>query len=90
MNAINILIGKRKDSAVKVQELLTKNGDMIKTRLGIHHEPGCENPASGFVFLEVVGTEERIGKLCDDLNAIENVTAKNVTLNLSEFGCNLD
>jgi len=90
MNAINILIGKRQESAVKVQELLTQNGDMIKTRLGIHHEPGCDNPASGFVFLEVVGSQERIGKLCDQLNAIGNVKAQCVTLNLSEFGCSTD
>ena len=35
-NIILILIDSRKDSAVKVQKILTEWGCMVKTRLGLH------------------------------------------------------
>lgn len=51
MDAIVILIGKRMESAVKVQQILTDNGDIIRTRLGINHELSKDENAAGFIFL---------------------------------------
>ncbi|MGI6712493.1 MAG: hypothetical protein ACOX4L_07190 [Bacillota bacterium] len=82
MNVIIILIGNRFESAVQVQEILTKNGDIIKTRLGINRTPGEENPGSGFIFLELGGPDSRIQKLCDELTTVKNVKAECLTLSL--------
>jgi len=50
-----ILVGKRKDSAVKVQQILTAWGCNIKTRLGIH-DGVLENCSdTGLLILELVG-----------------------------------
>lgn len=53
-----ILIGKRKDAAVKVQQILTAWGCNIKTRLGIH-DGVLENCSdTGLLILELVGKKE--------------------------------
>lgn len=87
MHVVVILIGKRVESAVKVQEVLTKNGDMIRTRLGINREPGDDSNGSGFIFLEVCDTEDKIQDLCDALNAIDNVKAECLKMELPPGPC---
>ncbi len=87
MNIVVLLIGKRVDSAVKVQETLTEHGDIIRTRLGLNREPGSNEPGSGFIFLELCGAEEQMKKLCDDLNAINSVKAECIKLDLPPCSC---
>ena len=54
-----ILIGKRKDDAVKIQQILTAWGCIIKTRLGIH-DGVLENCSDeGLLILELYGTDEQ-------------------------------
>ncbi|CFX21308.1 Uncharacterized [Syntrophomonas zehnderi OL-4] len=84
MNIVLILIGHRVESAVKVQSILTANGDIIKTRLGLNRELSQDSQASGFVFLEICGDKPRIEKLCNELNSIEDVRAEYVSLSLAE------
>ena len=73
---MGIEIKDREQSAVKVQELLTKHGCIIKTRLGLH-EVKNQCSANGFILLEFErkGTGEH-DELKDELNAIESVVAK--------------
>lgn len=87
MNIVLILIGHRVESATKVQSILSENGDIIKTRLGLNRELSNDDKASGFIFLELCGDEERYQKLCTDLNEIEAVKAECVTMDLPEFKC---
>lgn len=87
MNVVVLLIGKRVESAVKVQEILTKNGDIIRTRLGINREPGNNDPGSGFIFLELCGPDDKMEKLCTELNTIPSVKAECVKLNLPDSEC---
>ncbi|ATW27057.1 hypothetical protein [Candidatus Formimonas warabiya] len=87
MNVVVLLIGKRVDSAVKVQEILTQNGDIIKTRLGINREPGSKDPGSGFIFLELCGSDDRMKKMCEDLNSIGTVKAECLKLDLPACSC---
>lgn len=82
MHAVLTLIGNRVDSAVKVQEVLSQNGDIIKTRLGMNRELSNEDDASGFIFLEVCGDGTRVRRLCDDLNSIHDVKAQPVQIEL--------
>lgn len=81
MKAVLILIGNRQDSAVKVQEILTKYGDNIRTRLGLNLELCQGEKASGFLFLEVCG-DLQVNQLCDELNTIGDVKAQCVELTL--------
>lgn len=90
MNIVLILIGHRVDSAVKVQSILSENGDIIKTRLGLNRELSNDDQASGFIFLELCGDEKRFHQLCGELNKIEDVKAECVTMNLPDFKCSCE
>ena len=75
-----ILIGNRKDSAVKVQQILTAWGCLIKTRLGIHDGILDNCSDNGLVILELYGTKEQKDELARKVALIEGVSSKLVDL----------
>ena len=79
-----ILIGKRKDEAVKVQQILTGWGCMIKTRLGIHDGVLDNCSDSGLVILELVGEEEKKHELTRKLSVLPGVTSKLIDMEVEE------
>jgi len=79
-----ILIGKRKDEAVKVQQILTGWGCMIKTRLGIHDGVLDNCSDSGLVILELVGTDEQKQELTRKLAVLPGVSSKLVELEVDK------
>jgi hypothetical protein len=87
MNIVLILIGHRVESATKVQNILTENGDIIKTRLGLNRELSNNEKASGFIFLEICGDSARFSKLCAELNRIEDVKAEYMVMELPGYQC---
>lgn len=82
MDIAVILIGRRTETATKVQKILTDHGDIIKTRLGINRDLTNDNNATGFIFLELCGDEKRIKNLCDNLNKTEDVKAEYLKMEL--------
>lgn len=79
-----ILVGKRKETAVNVQKILTGWGCMIKTRLGLHAGTLDECSESGLIILELVGELEKMEELHRKLELLEDVHAKLVSLTLNE------
>ena len=77
-----ILIGKRKDTAVKVQQILTGWGCMIKTRLGIHDGVMDECSEHGMLILELYGDEEKKQELARKVAVLPDVSSKLVELEL--------
>ena len=75
-----ILIGKRNESAVKVQQILTAWGCLIKTRLGIHDGilDDCSN--KGLLILELYGSKEQKDELARKISLIDGVSSKLVDL----------
>ena len=71
---VGIHIHNRLQQAVHVQELLTKYGGGIKTRLGLH-DAGAGN---GLLVLEMI-EEEEIQALTDAVNALPGVEAQRMT-----------
>ena len=79
-----ILIGNRKQSAVKVQKILTAWGCNIKTRLGIH-DGVLENCTDhGLLLLELVGREEEKKEIARKVALIHGVSSQLVELRLPE------
>jgi hypothetical protein len=77
-----ILIGKRKEDAVKVQQILTAWGCIIKTRLGIH-DGVLENCSDeGLLILELYGTEEQKEELTRKVAVLTGVSSKLVELSV--------
>jgi hypothetical protein len=79
-----VLIGKRKDSAVNVQKVLTGWGCLIKTRLGIHDGVLDNCSDEGLLILELVGTKEQKEELARKVGVVSGVTAKLVELEISK------
>ena len=80
---ILIMIALRSKSAVSVQEILTTYGCLIKTRLGIHENEGAKCTETGMVIIELVnGQDEKATELVAELEALEEVSVKDVELSL--------
>lgn len=79
---IVVMIGARSKHAIKLQEMLTKWGCYIKTRLGIHDGVGNQCSENGLIVLEVVASDDEKKNMLSDLEALEGVNAKMVTLSL--------
>jgi hypothetical protein len=77
-----VLIGDRKESAVKVQQILTGWGCMIKTRLGLHDDILDNCSESGLLILEVVGDSEKNKEIAHKLNLLKDVDAKLVSMSI--------
>lgn len=77
-----ILVGKRKDDAIKLQQILTAWGCIIKTRLGIH-DGVLENCSDeGLLILELYGTDEQKEELTRKVAVIPGVNSKLVELSV--------
>ncbi|MDD5348207.1 MAG: hypothetical protein PHT59_06310 [Candidatus Omnitrophica bacterium] len=77
-----ILMRTRRQSAVRVQKVLTDFGCMIKTRLGIHDGVLDRCSDVGLVLLEIVGPKQEKRKLDRKLKAIAGVKTKLVDISL--------
>ena len=81
---LTVLIGKRQESAVTVQKILTGWGCLIKTRLGIHDGVLDHCSDSGLLILELVGEEEKHDEMVRKLSLVPGVNAKLVRLGLED------
>ena len=79
-----ILIGKRKDEAVKVQQILTAWGCIIKTRLGIHDGVLDNCSDEGLLILELYGSQEQKEELARKVAVLPGVNSKLVELSIDE------
>lgn len=75
-----IMISNRSNSAVKVQDLLTEYGCIIKTRLGLHEGVDKKCSESGLIILEIFNMDSEAKKLLAALKKVKGVHAKYVQL----------
>ena len=76
-NIMGIQVGNREHEALKVQELLTKYGCNIKTRLGLHESSDAQCSTSGLIILEFLPNKDaEIIQLQKDLAALDTVVVK--------------
>jgi len=71
-------ITDRLKQVADVQKLLTEYGCNIKTRLGLHEASEHSCAPNGILLLEMVGDPKRCRELCDKLNAISGVEAREI------------
>lgn len=74
---LGIQVGNRDTDAVKVQELLTKHGCIIKTRLGIHEAASNMCSSSGLILIEFLpNCEDEITKLESELSKLDDISVQ--------------
>jgi hypothetical protein len=74
-----IKIDHRSKKSKIVQEILSKNGCKIKTRLGLH-EAGDSCSEEGLILLQLCGTQEEINELKKDLSNVETVKVEVISI----------
>ncbi|MDD3295973.1 MAG: hypothetical protein PHU64_01270 [Candidatus Omnitrophica bacterium] len=77
-----VLVNVRKESAAKVQKILTDWGCIIKTRLGIHDGVLDDCTNSGLIILELVGSDNQAQEINHKLNLLAGVKSEIVELQL--------
>lgn len=76
-----ILQENRVETAVKVQDVLTKYGCFIRVRLGLHDGAVDQCTNSGLILLQLCGDDLPVSQMEQDLKAIESVRVKYMDLN---------
>ena len=72
-----IKLTPRNAAAPKVQEILTKYGCIIQTRLGLHEASKDMCSQSGLILLNLLNDDkDEINRLNAELNSIDGVVAK--------------
>ena len=74
IGVISIIIHDRKESAEKVNHIISEHGPIILARLGLPYEPKSIN----IIALIVNGTTDEIGSLTGKLGALKGVEVKSV------------
>lgn len=78
-NIMAIILNNRVKNAVKLQDVLTESGCIIRTRLGLHEAgEACVN--EGLIILQLAGSDEEIGALEKKLNGVDGVKAKSMRI----------
>lgn len=73
---LGVHIQDRARDAAKVQKILSENGCIIKTRLGLHEVDENFCAAGGVVLLELRGGVKQAGELAAKLGALKDVEVK--------------
>lgn len=84
MNEIRILgiyINERVKESLTLQNILTRYGCSIKTRLGLHEVQDNYCSKSGLILLELCGEPAEMDNLEKELNGIDSLQVKNMTFN---------
>lgn len=77
---MGIQVGNRESEALKVQELLSKNGCIIKTRLGLHESSEELCSITGLIILEFLpDKDDEIIKMENELNTLSTIVVKKMT-----------
>lgn len=79
-----INVSARKESAAKVQQILTAWGCNIKTRLGLHEGTLDDCTETGLIFLELAGDHKDHEEMARKLNLLKGVEVKLVVFSGGE------
>ena len=79
---LGILITDRTKEAGNVQKVLTSNGNLIKTRLGLHEVSDSNLSEEGLILLELTGDEGDQVKLQQELEKIEGTQTKEMSFEM--------
>ena len=80
-----ILLNQRNDMAPRFQEIVTKYGCNIKTRIGLHNVSENVCSASGIILLETIGKESEITSLENNLRTLEGAEIQKMVFSAPEL-----
>ncbi|MGD0836541.1 MAG: hypothetical protein ABSB49_07850 [Polyangia bacterium] len=75
---VGIHITDRAINAAEVQQILSKYGKNIRTRLGLHEVSDDAAAPSGLIVLEAVGSNQEIDTLSDELRRLKGIQVQSM------------
>ncbi|HNY10846.1 MAG TPA: hypothetical protein PKK26_04565 [Candidatus Wallbacteria bacterium] len=79
LRLLGILVSDRVKEAKEMQNILTKYGCSIKTRLGLHEASEKACAKNGFIFIELAGDHKEWDKLESELKKLEGVEVQKMS-----------
>lgn len=76
MGTITILVKDRQTHSRDVQEILTKHGHIIMSRMGVNVQRSCVKNCTGLITVAVEGTVRQINKLTEEIDQLYGIVAK--------------
>ena len=76
---LGLMVKEKEKHAVRLQEIFTKFGCSIKTRLGLNELDIPESGDAGLIILELMGNMEECGRLENELHTIDGVEVRKMT-----------
>ncbi|NMC51873.1 hypothetical protein GYA54_04065 [Candidatus Kuenenbacteria bacterium] len=73
---LSILVTDRQANVVKVNQILTQNGHLIMSRLGVNPNTACLAHCLGIIILVLSGEKDKIQKLATDLSRLKGIKTK--------------
>ncbi len=78
MKILGVFISDRVKEAAEVQNMLTKYGCIIKSRIGLHDVDENKCSQNGIIILQLAGDKNEWVKLEEELKSIAGVEIKNM------------
>jgi hypothetical protein len=82
IRVLGIYINDRVNNALGIQQILSKYGCSIRTRLGLHEIIDDYSIEGGLILLELIGDREEWLKLENELLAIDQLEVRKMDFNL--------
>lgn len=79
-NIIGIKLAQRLENSQPFQEIITKYGCNIKTRIGLHNIENNTCSSDGIILLEFIGEEKTLLSMLEKLKKIESIKIKTMEL----------
>jgi hypothetical protein len=76
---LGLMVKEKEKHAMRLQEIFTKFGCSIKTRLGLNELDIPEAGDAGLIILELMGNMEECGRLENELHTIDGVEVRKMT-----------
>ena len=73
---ITILVKDRQTNSENVNKMLTENGHLIMSRLGINVQRSCVKNCTGMISIAIEGTTKEINDLTKRLDELYGIVAK--------------
>lgn len=76
---LGVLVDNYSKDSVRVQEIFSKYGCSIRTRLGLHDVAEGVCAMNGLILLEFIGGKAKADELAEELGALAGVNVKIMT-----------
>ena len=74
--SISILSTNRQETSVRLNQVLTDNGHLIMSRLGVNVQKNCTEHCPGMIVLVLKDESEKIKQFIKELEAISELEVK--------------